>query len=89
MRRPVRPALAVLAATAAVAGISIAATSASADTETVTNAGFEAGLTGWSCTAAAGVVAGHAHSGAQALQGTPAGNDNAQCSQTVAVAPNT
>ncbi|NJC74335.1 chitinase, partial [Planosporangium thailandense] len=82
--------LAVGAVAATVAGaVALIVGPASADTETITNPGFESGLSGWSCTAAAGVVAGHAHSGAQALQGTPTGNDNAQCSQTVTVAPNT
>ncbi|MEU8538647.1 glycoside hydrolase family 18 protein [Streptomyces sp. NPDC048717] len=59
-----------------------------ADTELVRNGGFESGLDGWSCTAGSGAaVTSPTHSGTQALQATPAGSDNARCSQTVAVRP--
>lgn len=61
---------------------------AATDTELARNGGFEAGLDGWSCTAGSGtVVASPVHGGAKALKATPAGSDNAQCSQTVAVKP--
>ncbi|GHG26471.1 MULTISPECIES: chitinase [Amycolatopsis] len=55
----------------------------------LTNPGFEAGsLAGWTC-ANATTVTSPVHSGSHALAGTPAGADYAQCSQTVAVQPNT
>ncbi|MFF4169336.1 chitinase [Streptomyces sp. NPDC001744] len=60
-----------------------------ADTELARNGGFEAGLDGWTCTAGSGtVVPSPVHGGTKALQATPAGSDNARCSQTVAVKPN-
>ncbi|WP_329557571.1 chitinase [Streptomyces sp. NBC_00696] len=60
-----------------------------ADTNNAKNAGFESGLTNWTCTAGSGTtVSSPVHSGASALKGTPAGQDNAQCSQSVAVKPN-
>jgi Carbohydrate binding domain len=62
---------------------------AAADTNTIANPGFESGLTGWSCTSTGSVVADHAHSGSSSLAGTPDGQDNAQCTQTVSVAPST
>ncbi|MEU7019705.1 glycoside hydrolase family 18 protein [Streptomyces sp. NPDC046203] len=59
-----------------------------ADTEIARNGGFESGLDGWSCTAGSGAaVTSPVHSGTRALQATPAGSDNARCSQTVAVRP--
>ncbi|RSS55851.1 chitinase [Streptomyces sp. WAC01280] len=60
-----------------------------ADAELARNGGFEAGLDGWSCTAGSGaVVPSPVHGGTKALQATPAGSDNAKCSQTVTVKPN-
>ncbi|MEU8622620.1 glycoside hydrolase family 18 protein [Streptomyces sp. NPDC048623] len=60
-----------------------------ADSELARNGGFESGLDGWSCTAGSGaVVPSPVHSGTKALQATPAGSDNAKCSQTVTVKPN-
>jgi chitinase len=60
-----------------------------ADSELARNGGFEAGLDGWSCTAGSGAaVATPVRSGTKALQATPAGSDNAKCSQTVTVKPN-
>ncbi|MDS0132093.1 MULTISPECIES: glycoside hydrolase family 18 protein [unclassified Amycolatopsis] len=53
------------------------------------NPGFEGGsLSGWTC-ANATAVSTPVHSGSYALAGTPVGADYAQCSQTVAVQPNT
>ncbi|MGW7690276.1 chitinase [Streptomyces asiaticus] len=53
------------------------------------NPGFESGLSGWTCSAASGTtVASPVHSGSAALKATPAGSDNARCTQTVAVKPN-
>ncbi|MFI6418388.1 chitinase [Streptomyces sp. NPDC050842] len=60
-----------------------------ADAELARNGGFEAGLDGWNCTAGSGaVVSSPVHGGTKALQATPAGSDNAKCSQTVTVKPN-
>ncbi|WUV70930.1 glycoside hydrolase family 18 protein [Streptomyces sp. NBC_01478] len=60
-----------------------------ADINNAKNAGFESGLTNWTCTAGSGTtVSSPVHGGAAALKGTPAGQDNAQCTQSVAVKPN-
>ncbi|MFF2942466.1 chitinase [Streptomyces niveus] len=60
-----------------------------ADINVAKNAGFEAGLANWSCSGGSGAVVGSpVRSGAGALKGTPAGQDNARCSQSVAVQPN-
>jgi chitinase len=62
---------------------------AAADVNNARNAGFESGLTHWTCTADSGTtVSSPVHSGAAALKATPAGLDNARCSQTVQVRPN-
>lgn len=55
------------------------------------NPGFETGsLSGWSCTGGLGsVVSGPVHSGTKALAGAAGASDNAKCTQTVAVQPNT
>ncbi|WP_354640618.1 chitinase [Kitasatospora camelliae] len=59
--------------------------------EFLANGGFESGsLAPWSCTGSTGsVVTGQARTGAYALAGAASASDSAQCSQTVAVAPNT
>lgn len=60
-----------------------------ADVNNARNAGFEAGLGNWTCSANSGTtVSSPVHAGAAALKATPAGQDNARCSQTVAVRPN-
>ncbi|MCW8377692.1 chitinase [Streptomyces justiciae] len=60
-----------------------------ADVNNAKNAGFESGLTNWTCTASSGTtVSSPVHSGAAALKATPAGQDNAKCTQSVAVKPN-
>ncbi|MFH9010383.1 chitinase [Streptomyces sp. NPDC017943] len=60
-----------------------------ADVNNARNAGFEAGLSNWTCSAGSGTtVSSPVHSGSAALQATPSGQDNARCSQTVAVKPN-
>ncbi|MFI2352321.1 chitinase [Streptomyces sp. NPDC019443] len=81
---------ALSAAALAISGLVATATSAgAADTELARNGGFEAGLDGWSCTSSSGaVVNSPAHGGSSALKATPAGSDNAKCSQTVTVKPN-
>ncbi|MFF6916036.1 glycosyl hydrolase family 18 protein [Streptomyces sp. NPDC012466] len=60
-----------------------------ADVNNARNAGFESGLSDWTCSAGSGTtVSSPVHSGSAALQATPAGQDNARCSQTVRVKPN-
>ncbi|KIF06676.1 chitinase [Streptomyces sp. RSD-27] len=79
------------AATLAAGGLSALATGTAqaADVNVVRNGGFESGLTGWSCSAGSGaVVTSPVHTGSGALRATPAGQDNAQCGQTVTVKPN-
>ncbi|KUN82723.1 chitinase [Streptomyces bungoensis] len=72
----------------AVAGLAAAPASA-ADVDNARNAGFESGLADWTCSANSGTtVSSPVHSGSAALKATPAGQDNAQCTQSVAVAPN-
>lgn len=84
--------LTLLLAGALAAGGLMALTPAAAlaaDAELARNGGFEAGLDGWNCTAGSGaVVSSPVHGGTKALQATPAGSDNAKCSQTVTVKPN-
>ncbi|MFE2140924.1 chitinase [Streptomyces sp. NPDC059456] len=66
-----------------------AGTAQAADINVARNGGFESGLAGWTCTAGSGaVVSSPVHTGAAALRATPSGQDNAQCSQTVTVKPN-
>ncbi|WP_406387001.1 chitinase [Streptomyces sp. NBC_00211] len=86
MRRPV-PFLAA-AALAVVGFLAAGPPAAAADADLVRNGGFEAGLDGWSCSAGSGaVVTTPVHGGGSALKATPAGQDNARCSQTVPVKP--
>ncbi|MER5413080.1 glycoside hydrolase family 18 protein [Streptomyces virginiae] len=84
-----RRALPLLTAAAlAVAGFLAAGPPAAADADLVRNGGFEAGLDGWSCSGGSGtIVTTPVHGGSSALRATPAGQDNARCSQTVTVAP--
>ncbi|MFD7782413.1 chitinase [Streptomyces nojiriensis] len=85
-----RRALPLLTAAAlAVAGFLAAGLpAAAADADLVRNGGFEAGLDGWSCSGGSGaVVTTPVHGGSSALRATPAGQDNARCSQTVTVKP--
>ncbi|MFC9292897.1 carbohydrate binding domain-containing protein [Streptomyces sp. NPDC057011] len=55
------------------------------------NGDFETGtLSGWSCTGGLGsVVSSPVHGGGKALAGAASSGDNAKCTQTVAVQPNT
>ncbi|MFI1028005.1 chitinase [Streptomyces sp. NPDC020951] len=65
-----------------------AAQASAADLNNAKNAGFESGLTNWSCSAGSGTtVSSPVHGGAAALKATPAGQDNARCAQTVVVKP--
>jgi chitinase len=74
------------------AGVTVLSASAqAAAANLLTNPGFEAGsLTGWTCDAGTGsVVTSPVHSGSYALSGAATSSDDAQCTQTVAVQPNT
>ncbi|MFI6860933.1 chitinase [Streptomyces sp. NPDC050421] len=65
-----------------------APSAAAADADLARNGTFEAGLTGWDCTGGSGAaVSTPVHGGTSALKATPAGSDNAKCSQTVKVKP--
>ncbi|PIB10186.1 chitinase [Streptomyces sp. HG99] len=60
-----------------------------ADVNNAKNAGYESGLSNWTCSANSGTtVSSPVHGGSAALKATPAGQDNARCTQTVAVRPN-
>ncbi|MFE9094016.1 chitinase [Streptomyces sp. NPDC007264] len=61
---------------------------AAADVNNTANAGFESGLSDWTCSAGSGTtVSSPVRGGAAALKATPAGQDDAQCTQTVTVRP--
>ncbi|MFE5208662.1 chitinase [Streptomyces sp. NPDC056600] len=79
----------VLTSALALAGTALAAgPAAAADVNNMRNGGFESGLTDWTCSAASGAsVTSPVHGGSRALKATPAGQDNARCSQVVAVKP--
>lgn len=80
-------ALTVAAATA-LALTGLGGQAQAADINVAKNAGFESGLSNWTCSAGSGtVVSSPTHGGSGALKATPAGQDNAQCTQTVAVKP--
>ncbi|WP_406374703.1 glycoside hydrolase family 18 protein [Streptomyces sp. NBC_00647] len=80
--------LAVCTATAlALPGlVTLSSAARAADADLARNGGFESGLDGWTCTAGS-TVNSPVHGGSSALKATPAGNDFAQCSQTVTVKP--
>jgi chitinase len=64
-------------------------TAQAADVNVAKNAGFESGLTNWTCSGGSGAtISSPVHGGASALKATHAGQDNAKCTQTVAVKPN-
>ncbi|MFC8140675.1 chitinase [Streptomyces paradoxus] len=59
-----------------------------ADVNNARNAGFESGLSDWTCSAGSGTtVSSPVRSGTAALRAAPAGQDNARCTQTVRVKP--
>ncbi len=65
------------------------ADAAAADVNVAKNAGFESGLSNWTCTANSGAaVTSPVHGGTKALKATPSGQDTAECSQVVSVKPN-
>ncbi|MER7913158.1 glycoside hydrolase family 18 protein [Streptomyces sp. NPDC096068] len=84
-----RPLTLILAGALAAGGLlALTPGAQAADAELARNGGFEAGLDGWTCTAGSGaVVTSPVHGGTKALRATPAGSDNARCSQTVTVKP--
>src|SRR6266568_111316 len=86
-RRLAAGAVAIALACAGAAAITMATTASAATTNLLANPGFESGLSGWTCTSGTAAVATPTHSGSDALSGTPAGQDFAQCSQVVSVAP--
>ncbi|MFI9553629.1 chitinase [Nonomuraea endophytica] len=55
----------------------------------LSNPGFESDLASWTCTASSGAqaVTTPVHSGAKALQATPAGSDTGRCQQVISVKP--
>lgn len=66
----------------------LAGSAQAADINVAKNAGFENGLTGWTCSAGSGTtVSSPVHGGTAALKATPSGQDNARCTQSVAVKP--
>ncbi|WP_346341892.1 glycoside hydrolase family 18 protein [Streptomyces sp. SID2563] len=91
-RRRTRPLLGSAMAVVAAGALTLTGlvTSAeAADVNVAKNAGFESGLANWTCTGNSGTtVSSPVHGGTSALKATPAGQDNAKCSQTVAVKPN-
>ncbi|MEU6861764.1 glycosyl hydrolase family 18 protein [Streptomyces sp. NPDC046876] len=79
------------AATLTAGGLTALATGTAeaADINVARNGGFESGLVHWNCSSGSGaVVPSPVYAGAAALRAAPAGQDNAQCSQTVTVKPN-
>jgi hypothetical protein len=80
-----------IAALLALAAAIIVAPAPAAAANLVSNPGFESGaLSPWSCTGGLGsVVSSPVHSGTKALAGAASSSDNANCTQTVAVQPNT
>ncbi|MFJ9939024.1 chitinase [Streptomyces erythrochromogenes] len=80
--------LAVTVAAGALTALAAGAAQA-ADINVARNGGFESGLANWSCSGGSGAaVSSPVYAGAGALKATPAGSDNARCSQTVTVKPN-
>ncbi|WP_137993639.1 chitinase [Streptomyces vilmorinianum] len=66
-----------------------AGTAQAADVNVAKNAGFESGTANWTCSAGSGTaVSSPVRTGAGALKATPAGQDNARCTQVVTVKPN-
>jgi hypothetical protein len=79
---------AVLGAALTAGALALPAQPAQAATNLMANPGFETGtLSGWSC-GQASVVGSPVHGGSFALSGAATASDIAQCTQTVAVQPN-
>ncbi|MEH0449550.1 fibronectin type III domain-containing protein [Streptomyces sp. B21-102] len=90
-RRPWRRFLALLGTAGLALAGAVALPGTAQAANVLTNPGFESGaLSPWSCTGNLGsVVSSPAHSGSKALMGAVSSGDNAKCSQTVSVRPNT
>ncbi|WP_435797725.1 chitinase [Streptomyces avermitilis] len=89
--RRTRPWAGLLAAVlgASVLSLTGAGPASAADVNNAKNGGYESGLGNWTCSASSGTtVSSPVHGGSAALKATPAGQDNAKCTQTVAVKPN-
>ncbi|TLS45162.1 chitinase [Streptomyces montanus] len=88
-RRAWAGALAAVLTASALTLTGLAGQASAADVNNAKNAGYESGLTDWTCSAGSGAtVSAPVHGGASALEATPSGQDNARCVQTVAVRPN-
>ncbi|WP_369233558.1 chitinase [Streptomyces sp. R21] len=80
--------LAAVLGASALSLTSLAGQASAADVNNARNGGYESGLSSWTCSASSGAtVSSPVHGGSAALKGTPAGQDNAKCTQTVAVKP--
>ncbi|MFB6779169.1 chitinase [Streptomyces sp. NPDC056352] len=87
--RPLLGAGMAVVAAGALTVTGLVGTAQAADVNVAKNAGFESGLANWTCSGGSGTtVSSPVHGGAAALKATPAGQDNARCTQTVAVKPN-
>ncbi len=91
LRRSRRRFLALLGTAALAMAGAIALPGTAQAANVLTNPGFESGsVSPWSCTGNLGsVVSSPVHGGSKALAGAVSSSDTAQCSQTVAVQPNT
>ncbi|MFJ8915171.1 chitinase [Amycolatopsis sp. NPDC102389] len=88
--KPKHAFLALLSSLAVCLGVTFAVSGNASAANILTNPGFELGTTsGWTCSGASSVVTTPVHSGSRALSATPAGQDNARCSQSVPVKANT
>ncbi|WP_181771481.1 chitinase [Amycolatopsis pittospori] len=88
--KPKHAFLALLSSLAVCLGVTFAVSGSASAANILTNPGFELGTTsGWTCSGTSAVVTTPVHSGSRALSATPAGQDNARCSQSVPVKANT
>ena len=81
--------LSLLSVVALSLGVTFVLAGSASAANILANPGFESGTSGWTCTAVPTAVSTPVHSGSRALSATPTSSDNAQCSQTLAVSPNT
>jgi hypothetical protein len=91
LRRSRRRVLALAGSAALALGGAIALPGTAQAANILTNPGFESGSPSpWSCSGNLGsVVSSPVHGGSKALAGAASDSDNAQCTQTVSVQPNT
>ncbi|MFI1509059.1 carbohydrate binding domain-containing protein [Streptomyces sp. NPDC020597] len=91
LERPWRRFLALLGTAGLALAGAVALPGTAQAANVLANPGFESGaLAPWTCTGNLGsVVSSPTHSGSKALTGAVSSSDNAKCSQTVAVRPNT